>query len=278
MSTGSNSKIQESQSKKSTSYKRAHRANRPVLVTEQSSAELDQPGEQAIEEEQQAENSAELAENTTSEETAARKRRPGFFLNIGKTESGSDQPEADPKAARMARAMRGKTADASAETAQEKKKPATSTPKASSVPARPRSGFKMKYIWGMMAYLLIADFLGVWITDWMQANHLDAHLFTWGPFVGNRSTLLFLALLVIILVVMARFDLIPRSFSAMMAGSSSTSTSRGTASKNSTSKAPTFETKASQPTIKQGVQGKDDELYKEYRENQRYFQKRDRKR
>ncbi len=280
MTTGSNSKIQESQSKKSASYKRVHRANRPVLVTEQRGAELDQPTEQA-EEVQQTENAAELAENTTTE-TVTRKRKPGFFLNIGKTESRSDQPAADPKAVRMARAMRGKTVDAPAEAVQEKK-PAASTPKASSVPARPRSGFKMKYIWGMMAYLLIADFLGVWIEDWMQANHLDAHLFTWGPFVGNRSTLIFLALLVIILVVMARFDLIPRSFGAMMSGSSSANTSRtgagkGTASKNSTSKAPTFETKAAQPTLKQGVQGEDDELYREYRENQRYFQKRDRKR
>src|SRR5579875_2627251 len=101
MTTGSNSKIQESQSKKSASYKRAHRANRPVLVTEQRGAELDQPTEQA-EEVQQTENAAELAENTTTE-TVTRKRKPGFFLNIGKTESRSDQPAADPKAVHGAR-------------------------------------------------------------------------------------------------------------------------------------------------------------------------------
>jgi len=36
-------------------------------------------------------------------------------------------------------------------------------------------------------------------------------------------------------------------------------------------------TKDSQPTIKQGVKGADDDLYQEYREQQRYLQKRERK-
>ena len=39
-----------------------------------------------------------------------------------------------------------------------------------------------------------------------------------------------------------------------------------------------FTSKAAPPTMKQGVQGEDDALYQEYRENQRYFQKRDRRR
>lgn len=271
MNSETNSKMRETQSNKPASYKRAHRANRPVLITGQDGTGLDKPTAQAIAEATQPEVAVETAEPVT------RKRRPGFFLNIGKAENKSDQRETDPKAARMARAMRGKVVDAPVETVKEKKS-AVSAPKAGSnyTSARPKSGFKTKYLLGMMAYLLIADFLGVWITDWMVANHLDGPVFKLGALVANRSTLVFLALLVVILVLMARFDFIPRSFSSMMSGGSSAG--RGPASKGSAAKAPTFETKASQPAVKQGVQGKDDELYKEYRENQRYFQKRDRKR
>ena len=134
----------------------------------------------------------------------------------------------------------------------------------------------MKYIWGMMAYLLIADFMGVWITDLMQAHGLDGVVFTVSTFQAKRSTLVFLALLVIILIVMARFDLIPRSLGAAMSGQ--TPQSRNAASSGSKSKTPTFETREAQPTLKQGVQGSHDDLYREYRQNQRYFQKRDRKR
>lgn len=267
MNSESTSKIQRTQSGKSPSYKRAHRANRPVLVTDQGSSELDEPTTQAIEEAMQPATSTTIEELSEPVVQTERKRKPGFFSNIARAEKDSDKPEADPKAARMARAMRGKAVDGPKE-AEKEKKPAASAPKAA--PTRPRSGFKMRYLWGMMLYLLIADFLGVWIQNWMVANHLDAPIFKWGSFQASRSTLIFLALLVIILVVMARFDLIPRSFRAM---------SDGPAPRKSTStaNAPTFETRAPQPTMKQGEPGKDDDLYREYRENQRYFQKRDRK-
>lgn len=270
MNSESSSKIQRTQSGKSTS-KRAHRANRPVLVTARENAGIDEPTRQAVEEVTQPATSTALEEISEPEPQVERKRRPGFYSNIGKSERASDKPEADPKAARMARAMRGKVVDGPKETEKEKK-PAASASRASAAPTRPRSGFKMRYIWGMMLYLLIADFLGIWITNWMVANHLDAVLFRWGSFQASRSTLIFLALLVVILIVMARFDLIPRSFRAM----GDTSTRRGSAPASRT--APTFETKTPQPTIKQGEPGKDDALYREYRANQRYFQKRDRKR
>jgi len=128
----------------------------------------------------------------------------------------------------------------------------------------------------MVIYLLVADFLGIYITNFMQANKLDTLLFNLGPVKATTSTVIFLALLVVILIVMARFDLIPRSFGAMAGGSAG----RGASSKTSNSKtkdAPTFDTKTT-PSIKQGVKGADDNLYKEYRENQRYFQRKDRKR
>jgi hypothetical protein len=208
------------------------------------------------------------------EEPVERKRGPRFFSNIGKNEKSEGQQEATSRAARMARALRGKSVEAPQESIKEKRS-APAAPRAGVAPTRPRSGFKMRYIWGMMLYLLIADFLGIWITNWMVANHLDALMFTAGPIKASRSTLIFLALLIIILVVMARFDLIPRSLGAM--SNTPGSTRAGTQAARGGSAA-TFENRAAQPTMKQGVKGEHDDLYQEYRENQRYFQKRDRKR
>jgi hypothetical protein len=256
------------------SAKRAHRANRPVLVTEKIDAGLDEPTKQAIEEAMQPE-IALAAE--TGEPVVERKRRPGFFANIGRTEKDASEKKADPQAARMARAMRGKSVDTSKEKEQVKEKKAVATSssaRSGAAPARPRSGFKMRYIMGMMAYLLIADFLGVWITNWMVANKLDGVVFTIGSFRATRSTLVFLALLIVILVVMARLDLIPRSLRAM----SEPSTPRNANTPAKKAPTSTFETKPPQPTVKQGVKGEHDDLYQEYRANRRYFQKRDRKR
>lgn len=264
MNSESNSKIQRTQSNKSTSYKRAHRANRPSLVTE-----ADASTEQAIQ--PAAQTAVEVLPEST--EQTQRRRRPGFFANIGRTEKAADQPEADPKVARLARALRGKTLSKAQEETPKEKRPATSTSKAGSTPARPRSGFKTRYIWGMMLYLLIADFLGIYLTNYMRAQGWDAVIFQWGSFQGTRSTLVFLGMLVVILIVMARFDLIPRSFRSM--GGDPAPRGNSSSAKKS---APTFESKTSQPTVKQGVKGEDDALYQEYRSNQRYYQKRDRKR
>lgn len=272
MNSESNSNIQRTQSGKSTSYKRAHRANRPVLVTEQESA-----GSTSLTvEEEQAATQIAVEEKPTSSAEVARKRGPRFFSSASKTEQIAGQPKADPIAARLARALRGKSADASheKEPVKEHKAAASTSKPGTAASTRPKSNFKMKYIWGMMIYLLVADFLGVWITNAMQAQGLDAVVFTVSTFQAKRSTLVFLALLIIILVVMARLDLIPRSLGAAMAGSSPQNRN----APRTGSKTPTFESKEAQPTIKQGVQGAHDDLYREYRENQRYFQKRDRKR
>jgi len=277
MNSESTSNIQRTQSSKSTSYKRAHRATkRPVLVTGQESAPLDTSASLATEE-APATTEVAVEEQPAASIEAGRKGGPRFFSNVSKSEAISDQPKTNPIAARLSRALRGKGADASQEKEVVREKPKTTTSSARSgatTPARPKSGFKMRYIWGMMIYLLIADFLGVWIQNWMKAQGLDAVVFTLGGFQASRSTLLFLALLVIILVLMARFDLIPRSLGAAMSGQS---TARKEAPKTS-AKTPTFENREAQPTIKQGIKGSHDDLYREYRANQRYFQKRDRKR
>lgn len=275
MNSESNLKIQRTQSNRSTSYKRTHRAKRPVLVTEQEGTPSIESNTLVIEEEQ-APAEAALEEQSIQSEETGRKRGPRFFSSVEKAEKTPDQPKADPIAARLTRALRGKGADTAKdkEPVKEKKSATSSSKPATTTSARPRSNFKMKYIWGMMIYLLIADFLGVWIQSWMQSQGLDAVVFTISTFQARRSTLVFLALLVIILIVMARLDLIPRSLGAAMTNSSS----QRKDAPRSDAKAPTFESREAQPTLKQGVKGTNDDLYREYRENQRYFQKRDRKR
>lgn len=274
MNAESNSNIQRTQSGKSSSYKRAHRAARPTLVTgKESKASAASPS--LVAEEEQSTAQVAVEEKPTNSTEVATKRGPRFFSSASKTEQLSDQPKADPMAARLARALRGRGAEApKGQEPVKEKKAVGPTRTSSTAPTRPKSGFKMKYIWGMMIYLLVADFLGVWITNAMQAQGLDGVVFSVSTFQAKRSTLVFLALLIVILIVMARFDLIPRSLGAAMSGSSQ---QRKDAPKSG-SRTPTFESKEAQPTIKQGVQGAHDDLYREYRENQRYFQRRDRKR
>jgi hypothetical protein len=213
----------------------------------------------------------EVLSGSQASELPGRKRRPGFFASIGKSQKETGEQKTDAQTARMARAMRGKSTDTQGREQSKEKKAVAASGRAGATSVR-RSGFKMRYIMGMLAYLLIADFLGVWITQWMVANKLDGLVFTIGSLRATRSNLVFLALLVVILIVMARLDLIPRSLRAMSEPSAPPKASA------SGGKASAFETKAARPTMKQGVRGAHDDLYQEYRTNQRYFQKRDRKR
>lgn len=270
MNAESNAQKSRTPSAKSTSYKRMHRANRPVLLT----PEAHEPAETAPVEVQPSVVQVAVEERPEIAQ-APRKRMPTFFTSIGKESKGT--PEADPKAARLARALRGKTTERVPEEASVVKKSTVPPSKASVALKRPPSRFKMRYLWGMMLYVLIAEYLGAFLTSYMNANHLNATIFQWhapwGLFVFDRATLFFLGALIIILIIMARFDLIPRSLGAMAgtppAGGRSASTQKAE---------PTFTSKVSQPTVKQGVQGADDDLYQEYRANQRYYQRRDRKR
>lgn len=275
MSADPNLELQQSRTGKPDS-KRAHRAsrNRPVLVTESGNAEATT---ETVKEVAASGTSVAVEEMTITEVQPAPRRRPGFFANVSKATPPTDQTEADPKAARLARAMRGKATAPEKPTKEKEKSQAASATRLATTPVRPRpsSGFKMRYIWGMVIYLLVADFLGVYVTNFMTANHLDATLFTWGPIIGKTSTLIFLGILIVILIVMARFDLLPRSFAAM-ANSNNTTSQRTNLTRSKGE--PTFETRSAQPSLKQGVQGESDDLYREYRENQRYFQRRDRKR
>ena len=131
----------------------------------------------------------------------------------------------------------------------------------------------MRYIWGMIFYLISADLIGSVETSYLRANKLDSLLLTLGPFPIYISTLLFLLTLLVILVILARLDLVPRSLGAL--GGQSTSTQRKSGSSQNASDGGS--TKSPPPTMKQGVKGEDDDLYEEYRAQQRYNQRRERK-
>ncbi len=269
-----NSESQSTQASKST-LKRAHRANRnrPVLVTNGEGSDLTTEQESPAVSAETNRSAVALAVEESPIGTEKRRRGPRFFANGERAESTTNQ-SVDPITARIKRALGGKSVSTEPSEV-EATKPATRAQKANVVPARPTSGFKTRYMWGMVIYLLAADLLGVYVTNLMQANHLDSTLFVYGSFKVTSSTVVFLGLLVVILVVMARLDYLPRSLSGMFGGAAG---GKGSPGSTKGKDAPTFESKASQPTMKQGVQGEHDSLYKEYRENQRYFQKRDRKR
>ena len=277
MNQETNAGTQDAQQEKATRNKRSKSAgkNRPVLVTSSNDlAMTDQSVELMSDTTQPVE---EVAPPTTIEVSRLR-RFPKFFSSVGKNENDGIV-EADQAAARIARATRNSgVSSASSRTAKDSQ-PVQSqsntnkpTPKAAPAKAAPsRGGFKTKYLFGLVIYVFAAMLVVQYETAILKNNHLDKALFQIGSFAVTTSTALYLLTLIILLVVLARFDLIPRSLGAMSGQSSAQSGKSGQSSSR------TEETKGSQPTTKQGVKGADDDLYQEYREQQRYLQRRERK-
>lgn len=282
MNQEANTGTQDAQQEKATQNKRSKSAgkNRPVLVTSSNDLALkDQSVEVASEATQPVE---EVAPPTTVEDPRPR-RFPKFFSSVGKN-GNDDAVEADQAAARIARATRNSGVSSASSRKAKDSKPAESqsntnkvstnkvTPAAVPAKAAPtRGGFKTKYLYGMIIYVIVAMFVGQYENIFLTSNHLNKTLFTLGSFAVTTSTALYLLTLIVLLVVLARFDLIPRSLGSM-SGQSTSQSSRSGQSSSSTEKS-----KDSQPTMKQGVKGADDDLYQEYREQQRYLQRRDRK-
>jgi len=271
---------QDSDRQSSSSSKRSARAsrNRPVLVTsqegegtEEASVEETSPSLEQSQAEVEAEN-APIA--------SLKRRMPAFFSTVGKRTQTVKSKEVDQAQARIARATRGKASSAKAST-EDKKEQQPEVKKApasrSAVPTRPASPFKTKYLIGIGLYLLAANFIGQFEAQFMRAYHLDYVLtqFTLfgGKIVVTTSTLVFLATLVVILVALARFDLIPRNFSAIMGGQSSSQQNRRGSSSSSKNQGSTEGSRNIPPTMKQGVKGANDDLYQEYRANQKRTKK-----
>ena len=279
MNQETNAGTEDAQQEKVTQNRRSKSAgkNRPVLVTHSNDLAMnDQPVEVTSDTTQPVEEVVP----PTSVEDARPRRFPKFFSSVGKNEN-DDAVEADQAAARIARATRNSGGTSASSRAAKESTPAQSqankvstnkaTPKAPPAKAAPRpGGFKSRYLWGMAIYVLAAMLVGQYERVFLVSNHLESTLFKIGSFGVTTSTVLYLVTLIVLLVVLARFDLIPRSLGAM---NSQTTQSSQTAQTSSGSE----NTKGTQPTMKQGVKGADDDLYQEYREQQRYLQRRDRK-
>ncbi len=266
---------------KSATYKRGNRKgnNRPTLVS---------PTTEAANSEQEqsyAENGLSSGSDVTTPSTTATiaalpvtpaKNRPRFFSTIGRKEALTQETVADPAAARLSRATRGK-AVATGKIQESKKSdtkavaPATATPAraAAARPARPPSAFKPRHFIGILIYIIVADVVGIYEKNLLVSAKLEKLLFNLGPLPVYLSTVLFLLTLVVMLVVLARFDLVPRSLTGASRPVNKGTTTRTSGGDDASTKAP--------PTYKQGVKGTDDNLYQEYRQNQRYWQRRDRK-
>ncbi len=152
MNQETNSGTQETQQEKITQNKRSRNEgkNRPVLVNPSSNNKIT---EELSETAQQVE---AVASATTVEDTRSR-RLPKFFSSVGKNEK-EVKAEADPAAARIARATRSTGSTSASNRTVKESKPAESKSNANKVstnkatPAKaapPRSGFKTKYLYGM---------------------------------------------------------------------------------------------------------------------------------
>jgi len=276
----------QEQNNRSQTSKRTARAagrNRPVLVTSTTQTN-DLTDDQSVQVSNDSAQPAEESSTAPTSEIPRTRKLPGFFSRVGKS-AQIETSGADSTQARLARATRGKAfgsigraGTSPASEAPDQKAEASQPVKASppvparSAPARPVGGFKMRYILGLAIYLLGAQLIGAYETNILHAYHLDNPLFKLGPVAVSTSTLAFLATLIILLIVLARFDLIPRSLGAMM-GQPTPSRKAG-----STQSQKTQESVKTPPTMKQGVKGADDDLYQEYQEQRRYQQRRERKR
>lgn len=285
---------QEPVRRPSSTYKRAGRSkHRPVLVTSTEQDALVSPEQEgtgatsssAVAVEAQPETGEQTAQPTTMAKFSAR-RLPGFFSTVGRKTQEETSSETDIAQARIARATRGKTPAKAASNgsngnngnngnaaAKEEKTVAKPQPARGVRPARTTGGFKTRYLFGMVLYLLAANFIGIFETNAFVSAGIDRVLTTFNLFGGNivvrTSTLAYLATLILLLVILAYFDLIPRSFSAM--SGQKQPVKRG----STTSKQGDANTLArnNPPTMRQGVSGQDDDLYEEYRYNQRRAKK-----
>ena len=280
MNQETNSEAQDNRQERSTSSKRGSRAgrNRPVLVTTTADSEVtqDQPAEEISD---AAQPIAEVA-TTTTDEAPRPRRLPKFFSSIGRNEQ-EQAITANPEAARIARATRSANSRPAKESKAEESSapaktsanqtPAKAAPATSSRP-RPASAFKMRYLFGILLYLITAELLGGFERSLLIANKLDKLLFQIGPLAVSTSTLAFLVTLIVVLVILARLDLVPRSLAAL---SGQPTPQRRPGQSQNTSNSDGIKTPP--PVMKQGVKGEDDDLYQEYREQQRYLQRRERR-
>ncbi len=261
-------------SKKPRRVTRAQR-NQPVLVTSVASEQEAQPVEAMATPEPEPISLVDAP-------STPKRRVAGFFSTVGKEDTATPTKEDDIVKARLTRATHGKTATGKAtpkETPAIEKKPAVSkaaTPTRSGQPQKKPGLFKPRYIFGMIVYLVAADFLGNFEKNILTSMGAERTLTKFNlfslPITVSSSGLLFIVSLIIILVILVRLDFLPTNLNAMAGNQSAR---RGTTTRNTTSRDAGGDGPRPQPpTMKQGVQGDHDDLYRSYRTNQRREKKR----
>lgn len=264
--------------------------NRPILVTANDSEQQAVP--------QSVEETATAVEEPVYEDTpqpvppTRTRRLPKFFSTVGKEEkeSASETKEKETVAqARLARATRSKSSAAGSKTTttenvpatkpvEKSAKPASSAAASRTAPARPASPFKTRYIFGMLIYIVGSTFLSSVELNFMQSQKLDKPLTVLNLFglqlPISTFTLVYLATLVLLLILLAYFDFLPRGFtSASNARATQRQAQRSTSQKGTTESVGEGPRNIP-PPVRQGVKGADDDLYQEYRLNQRREKKR----
>jgi len=253
--------------------------NRPVLVTSLATEQQ----EQLLEEMTTA-----TVEPITLVDTppTPRGRIAGFFSTVGKSDEATKTNDAEIAKARLARATYGKSAagkTALQETPEAEKnavKPVAAKAGTAMRPGqtqKPQSLLRPRYLLGMAIYLVAANYLGGVERNLLVSLHIEKTLAQFNLFgfpVGvTPSGITFIITLVIILVLLVRFDLLPTSLggaSSAQARKRSAAASKSTSNREISGDGP----KLLPPVIKPGVQGADDKLYRAYRSNQRRDKKR----
>ncbi len=242
--------------------------NRPVLVTPGENGEVstEQPVQEAM---PTLETSMADIEEQNPPVAPTKRRLPNFFSTVGRrTETESPEKAAEVRVARatskVASTKNGKAVPEKNTSSEKTEEKETARPKPNA-PARPTSPFKPRYLLGMMIYLLGANFIGSYERIFLSNNKMDQNLFSIFGVQINTSTLVFLATLVLLLLLLVRLDLIPRSFSAMSGRPSQPVKRNQPGNRETTDDGE----RTTLPRVRQGVSGADDDLYQEYRANQR---------
>lgn len=256
-----------------TATKRSHRTrtprHRPVLVTESA---LTGNAETAVAEEQVIANptTGQLSLDTppppTTEHliTTALFKRPSRLPNFfKKTEQATSVTAQDVVDARMARAKKSTSEKTdTVEASSTEAKVETKAP-SKAQPAKRPGMFKPRHIIGLIIYMLVANFVLTFERSYVIGAHLERNLFTIPGFNLPISTsiLLNIVTLIVVLYAMVTFDLLPNGKQYAQ------QTAQGKNGRGGTSQGNTV--KKVQPTVRQGVQGQDDDLYQAYRQGQR---------
>ncbi len=248
--------------------------NRPVLVTDEENEKTALPEVDTTEVE--ASPAVEAVTVEAVAETPKRQSRlPNFFSRVDKSEQEVAPKQEDIVQARLARATRKQAGSNTAAVAKEET--ATGDGKTTKVPAKatatqPPKLFKSRHFLGFAIYLLGAEFLLPYEANALVKLGLNKTLFSF-PLFGATATvstsfLFNIITLILLLYVLVKMDLLP---SSLTGGSAAQRNAKTAQSRNNQSEPGEKQTP---PPMRQGVQGADDDLYQEYRANQRRDKKR----